>query len=100
MSSFDERVFAIFFFVVPREQAAKFCVAKGVNAAEPIKEFSLDKLISKFSAACAITEAISGEPFSPLPSRKNTDNFSEEVISSYIFIRMCLLEPVAELWTY
>ena len=30
----------------------------------------------------------------------SADEMSEEVISSYIFIRMCLLEPVAELWTY
>ena len=29
-----------------------------------------------------------------------TDEVSEEVIPSYIFIRVCLLEPVAELWTY
>ena len=29
-----------------------------------------------------------------------TDEVSEEVISSYIFVRMCLFEPIAELWTY
>ena len=82
LSAEGDTLFDVCFFDVPREQAGNWFTVKGVNEAEPNKAVSFVRESSRFSAACAITDAISAEPLLPLPSLKNTESFSEVVISS------------------